>query len=166
MALAPEEYEILVALLRDCRWSCLATSNSDGTPHAAMVAWAPDTAGGELLMHLSTLSRHTRNLLARPAVSLAVGEPHTGQPDPQTLARVSIQGAATQVARDDPVYARLRAAYLAALPEAAPRFDFGDFLLLRVAPARAHYVGGFARAFAVDGDTLRAALCRAAAAGD
>ena len=162
MPLAAEEFEILVRLLARERWVCLATLDADGGPLAAMVACVPDGASGDLLLHLSTLSRHTRNLLQRPRVSLAVSEPHRGEPDPQTLARVAIQGTVREVLREDAEFERLRGVYVAALPESADRFGFGDFRLLRLEAAEARYIGGFARAFSVDAQTLRDAMCRAA----
>ena len=38
-----------------------------------------------------------------------------------------------------------------------PRFEFGDFLLLRLIPIRIRFIGGFARAYTLDYDGLRAA---------
>ena len=162
MALDAEETGILVRLLARERWGCLATLDADGAPRAAMVAVVPEAGDGCLLLHLSTLSRHTRNLLERPAVSLALSEQYGGQPDPQTLARVAVQGEVREVPRDDAAFARLRAVYVAALPDAAQRFGFGDFRLVRLAATEARYIGGFARAFNVPTEALRAAVCEAA----
>ena len=165
MPLDAEEIELLRRLLARERWGCLATMDADGAPRAAMVAVVPDPLAGELLLHLSTLSRHTRNLLARPRLSLALSEQHAGQADPQTLVRVSVQGEAREVARDDASFERLRDVYVGAIPNAAQRFGFGDFRLLRVVAADAFYVGGFARAFAVGADTLRQVLRGTAGGG-
>ena len=162
MPLDAAETAILVRLLARERWGCLATLDADGSPRAAMVAVVPEAVDGHLLMHLSTLSRHARNLLDRPAVSLALSEQYAGQPDPQTLARVIVQGRAVVVPREDDGFARLREVYVAALPESAQRFGFGDFRLLRIEAQDARYVGGFARAFSVDAGALREAVQRAA----
>ena len=158
MSLDASETDILVNLLARERWGCLATLGADGAPLAAMVAFAADGEGGDLLLHLSTLARHTRNLLQRPRVSLAVSEQYAGQGDPQTLARVAVQGEIELIARDHRDYERLRDAYVAALPDSEPRFGFGDFHLLRLLADEARYVGGFARAFAVDAEAMRAAV--------
>ncbi|MCA8967353.1 MAG: pyridoxamine 5'-phosphate oxidase family protein, partial [Planctomycetes bacterium] len=162
MPLSDDEFDILAKLLRSERWACLATVDADGGPLAAMVAVVPDAETGDLLMHLSTLSRHTRNLLERSRVSLAVSEADRGETDPQTLARVAVQGHAMVVERDDPDHERLRVVYVGALPESAQRFGFGDFRLLRLVADQGRYVGGFARAFSVDAATLRRAVQRAA----
>lgn len=158
MSLDATETDILVNLLARERWACLATLGADGTPLAAMVAFAPDGEDGDLMLHLSTLARHTRNLLQRPRVSLAVSEQYTGQGDPQTLARVAVQGEIEVIAREDDDYTRLRDVYVTALPDSEPRFGFGDFHLLRLVAGEARYVGGFARAFAVDAHALRGAV--------
>jgi hypothetical protein len=46
------------------------------------------------------------------------------------------------------------------LPGSASRFEFGDFLLLRLTLARIRFVGGFARAYTLDDIALRAAAQR------
>ena len=158
MALDAAEFGILTELLAGQRWACLATGNSDGTPLASMVAFAPDPSSGALLLHLSTLARHTRNLLERPRVSLAISELDHGAPDPQTLARIALNGQVEVIDRDSGSHAGARAVYEARFPAAAERFEFGDFRLLSLELRDAHYVGGFARAFAVDAAALQRAV--------
>ncbi|MFO1420378.1 MAG: hypothetical protein U1F59_05460 [Candidatus Competibacteraceae bacterium] len=109
------------------------------------------------MLHLSTLSGHTRNLLAHPRASLAISEPERDGEDPQILARVTIQGEVAIVARDSEDYREAARRYQERLPDSAPRFEFGDFLLLRLTPARIRFVGGFARAYTLDDLGLRAA---------
>lgn len=144
-------------LLRAQRWAALATIGEGGAPHASMVAYAACPDLDALLMHLSRLARHTRNLLRDPAASLVISEPDRGGEDPQTLRRVSLQGRAHAVHAGDAAYREQRAAYLARLPRAAPRFDFPDFVLFRFEPSGGHYVAGFGRALDLDAAALRAA---------
>ena len=150
----PEELAIVAALLRGQRQAALGTLR-DGAPFVSMVAYAiePDFAG--LLLHLSRLAAHTRQLLADPRASLLICEGDDGRDDLQTLARITLAGSAAPVAADDAPAARER--YLARLPAAAPLFDFPDFLLFRFAPSEARYIGGFARAFTLTVEQLRAA---------
>lgn len=42
-------------------------------------------------------------------------------------------------------------------PVLTPRFEFGNFLLLRLIPVRIRFIGGFARAHTLDYDGLWAA---------
>jgi putative heme iron utilization protein len=122
-----------------------------------MVAYAPEPDFGGFLMLLSRLSLHTRSLLEHPSASLAISEPDTGTGNPQTLARVSIQGEATPIAEDMPGYAEARAVYEKRLPASYPLFGFGDFLLFRLVPREARFVAGFARAYTLTAEDLREA---------
>ncbi len=116
-----------------------------------MVALAREAVGDTFLLHLSTLAKHTRNLLERPDVSLAMGELDDGRADPQTLSRITLKGRATVLEGDD----RAGDCYLSRFPEAGPRFGFADFKLFRLAVTDGRFVGGFARASKVTPGDLR-----------
>lgn len=125
-------------LLRAARSGTLATTTG-GQPFAALVtpATAPDLS---LLLWLSTLSEHTRHLMAEPRCAVLVaGTPETA--NPQTAPRLSVTGLAERI--EDPA---LKARWLAAHPYAALYADFGDFALWRIRPVGALFVAGFARA--------------------
>ena len=79
----------IARLVLSKRWGALATLN-DGAPLASMVAYAPEPEIAGILMFLSGLSAHTRNLLDDPRCSLVVTEADPGKGDPQTLPRVSL----------------------------------------------------------------------------
>ena len=107
-------------------------------------------------MHLSRLSAHTRNLLASPFTSIVISEPDSERGrNPQTLARVSIQGEARTLGEDSDGYAEARALYEKRFPDSSPLFGFGDFLLFRVVPREARFVAGFARAYTIDAEELK-----------
>lgn len=139
------------------RWAALATSH-EGRAAGSMVAYALEPGLRSLLMFLSTLSSHTRDLLADPRCSLVVTAPDPGEGDPQTLPRVSLEGAAHEVARHDPRFPDAWALYVGRFPDAAPRIALIDFLLMRFVPERAGYVGGFARAAAYTAEQLAEGL--------
>jgi putative heme iron utilization protein len=120
-----------------------------------MVAYAVEPGLRGLLVFVSMLSEHTRDLLTDPRASLVVSAPDPGEGDPQTLARVSLEGVAHEVSRHDPGFAGAWAVYVGRFPDAAPRIALTDFLLI---PERARYVGGFARAATYTGEELSAAL--------
>ena len=71
------------------------------------------------------------------------------------LPRVSLQGRAVPVARDEERFALLGATYVRRFPDALPRFELGDFHLFRFEIDEARYVGGFARASTFTGAQLR-----------
>ncbi len=145
----------LVELVHTQRWAALATLDPDGQPFASMVAYAVNPEGG-LLLHLSRLAAHTRHLEARPRVALVISEADCGHGDPQTLARVTLQGEVRRVDPEAADYATDRAAYLARLPDAEPLFSFGDFALFCITPTAARLVGGFAQAFSYPAGELGA----------
>ncbi len=151
-----EEQIRLTQLIRSQRWAALATLDASA-PFASMVAYASEPGFSGFLLHLSRLAPHTRNLLTDPQASLVIGEPDTGQADPQTLARVSIQGKVVQLPRGSADYQAGRALYLDHLPCAEPLFSFDDFTLFRLVPHEARYVGGFARAYTLSREQLLAA---------
>ncbi len=151
-----EVLHAVARLLRETRWAALATVGAHG-PLATQVAWDPDPdlVGGRL--HLSRLAAHTRHLLADPGASLSLSEPDDGRQDPQTLARVTLEGEATPLDRDAAAWNAARDRYLARFPAAGQWFEFGDFTLFEFTIARARYVGGFANAHTLRPDDLRQA---------
>ena len=154
-----QEQQLMTDLIRSRRWAALATHGPEG-PEASWVAYVPEADFGGFLLHLSTLASHTRNLLADPRAGLAISELEREGEDPQTLARVTIQGKVTILPKDSPDYQEIARRYQQILPFSTPRFDFGDFLLLHLMPVRIRFVGGFARAYTLDDAALRAAAQR------
>ena len=90
--------------------------------------------------------------------SLVIGAPDQGRGDPQVLPRVSLQGAVSALAPGDDGFERARDLYLARLPRARPRFEFADFVLMRMRLDAVQYVGGFGRAAGATGEEFRAPL--------
>lgn len=148
----------LLDLLRTQATAALATLHK-GEPAISMVpvALAPDG----LLVHVSELAPHTRDLREHPRASLllmgAEGEL------PQARPRVSITGEAAFIDKDTPAYEAARARYLARFPSSEMTFGLADFSLVRIAPQSARYVGGFAQAHSVVGPALAALLHEASA---
>ena len=128
-------------LVRGAISATLATS-TEGAPFAALVtpAIAPDLS---VLLLLSSLSEHTRQLRAEPRCAVLF----TGRPEgvnPQTAPRVTLTGLAEPVPEEE--VPALKARWLAKHPYAALYADFGDFALWRIRPGGGLMVGGFARA--------------------
>ncbi len=133
-------------LLRAARSASLATAR-DGQPYVALVT--PATAGDlSILLLLSTLSEHTRQLAREPRCALLVTAA-AADANPQTAPRATF----TCLAAPEPD-AALKARYLAIHPYARLYADFADFALWRLTPTAAMLVGGFARADRVRRETL------------
>lgn len=150
---------LLRSLLRDVQTAALATLHKD-EPAISMVPFVHDADAGALLIHVSALATHTRDMQAHPAVSLLVTSRDDGSVAPQALARVAFTGSARFIEREDDAYAAGRALYLQRFPQAAQTFELADFSLLRIEPRAARVVGGFAQAASLVGDALRRALLR------
>jgi putative heme iron utilization protein len=125
-------------LLREGRSGALATlMTGSGDPYCSLVNVAT-AADGALLLLLSLLALHTKNILADARVSLMLDERKEG--DPLEGARVMLMGVAA--ATGD---AEVKRRYLARHPEAEQFAGFGDFAFYRVTLSRAHLVAGFGR---------------------
>ncbi len=122
----------------------LATAMAEGgAPYASLVTYACDHQGQPVFL-FSTLSDHTRNIMADSRASLLV-EDAVNKRNPQIGPRVSLTG---KIKRD--TSPRSKARFLARHPDAALYAGFGDFAFYRMTVERAHYVGGFARAIWFD----------------
>lgn len=146
-----------VELLRQQRWAALSTIDAEGMPEGSMVAYAMSDDGGRLILHLSELASHTRNLLRQPNAALTISQFDSGEGDPQQLVRLSLSGRVMKLEPSAESYATARQRYLARLPEAEMLFDFADFHLFMFNIARGRFVGGFAQAHTLTAEKLRKA---------
>lgn len=125
---------------------------------ASMVGYVMGTDASVLYLHLSRLAAHTGNLLTNRKAALVISESDNDSADPQTLARVTLQGECVVIARDSEEYCAAKSRYLQRLPASERLFDFPDFLLFRLDTQQARFVGGFAQARSFTRDELRT-LC-------
>jgi putative heme iron utilization protein len=151
-----EELATIAALIREQHQAALGTLHEQA-PFVSMVAYAAEPDFGGVLLHLSQLAPHTKNLLAAPAASLLICERDDGRDDVQTLARITLTGEAKSLDAASAEYASARDWYLARLPAAEMLFSLPDFLLFRFVPREARYVGGFARIYTLTIEHLRLA---------
>jgi len=122
-----------------------------------MVVYAVADDLTSFYLHLSRLSVHTRDILADLRVSLLIHETDRGESDPQTLARLTLQGDAVTISKTVSDYEAIKSLYLKKFPDAEMRFSLGDFDLYRIHPKSARYVGGFAQAFNLTMENFREA---------
>lgn len=143
----------LKRLLRARRVAALGTLHA-GAPHVSMVPYAIAQDGSALIIHVSRLASHTKDMLADPRVSLLVMQEEGGGISALALPRVSVQGAAHEVAADAPELPGFTAAYLGRFPDASALFGFGDFSLFRIRPESVRFVAGFGNAHSLSGESL------------
>lgn len=148
--------QALAHLIRTHRTTALGTLH-DGAPLVSLVLYAPNADFSAFYLHISRLAQHTQAILHDPQIGLLIAEPDTGRQDPQTLARVSLQGTASEVLRTDADYDAIRAAYLQRFPNAAMTLSLSDFAFFRMQPNRGRFVAGFGQIFNLTVVTLQAA---------
>ena len=125
-------------MLRAHRYGALCTLSKkfDGHPFGSIT---PYLVGhdGSLLILISTLAEHTKNIQHDPRVSLITHN----QDDPhiQTQGRVTVVGKAHFVAEREQAGKR----YLRHFPEAQTYFAMHDFSFYRIVPQTLRYIGGF-----------------------
>jgi heme iron utilization protein len=126
-----------------------------GEPAVSMVPFVLPAGDTALLIHVSALATHTRDMLEHPRVALLVtAEPAGAGVPPQALPRVALQCDAAPLARESAAYAGAKAHYLARFADAAPMFELGDFSVFALQPVAARLVAGFGRAHGLVGDPL------------
>ncbi len=153
----PQDTLLLRRLLDTRPVAALATLHR-GDPAVSMVPFALRDGGGELLIHVSALATHTRDLQEHPRVSLMVMAEADAQTPPQALPRITLQAEARVLPREGNEYESARAAYLARFPDSAVTFGLADFSLVALEPVSARLVAGFGRAHSLVGDRLAAWL--------
>jgi hypothetical protein len=131
-------------LLRRCTVAALATAERDqgGWPYATLIQVAVAHDGTPLVL-LSDLADHTKNFAHDDRVSLLFDDVR-GLENPLTGTRVTVQGRIERLGESD-ADNRLRARYLARIPNATDYTAFTDFNFYRVVPERLHLVAGFGR---------------------
>lgn len=126
------------------------------TPAVSFVPYAIDSTAQVLVLHVSALAAHTRNLRQSPAVSLLITAPEDAAQPVHALQRVAIQGQAVLLAPE--AAASARAAYLRHFPEAAPMTALGDFQFVQIIPSAGRHVAGFGAARDLSAEELKALL--------
>ena len=143
-------------LLRECRVAALGTLH-DGAPAVSMVPYAVVADPFALVVLVSALSAHTRDMRQSPRVALMATEPEHPDRPVHALARVSLDVQAIPLEHADEHHAAAQAAYAARFPDMTMLFGLGDFALFTLAPLAVRAVFGFAQAHSL----TPAALARA-----
>ena len=125
-------------LLRAHRYGVLSTLSKkfDGYPFGSITPYLVDH-DGSLLILISGLAEHTKNILNDPRVSLITHN----QEDPhiQTQGRITLVGTASLDRQREQAGKR----YLRYFPEAQRYYDMADFQFFRIVPQALRYIGGF-----------------------
>lgn len=132
----------------------LATQGKDGEPEASYAPFICDEAG-RFYIFVSELTRHTRNLLAHPRLSVLLIEPEAEAQQVFARKRVTYECIAEVVPREDAEWADRLAAFEARFgPVIDMLRSLQDFVLFRLVPQRGTFVKGFGQAYTIDADTI------------
>ena len=145
-------------MLNTQRVAALGTIGIDGGPFVSMVPYAIEPVAACLVIHVSLLAPHTRNLLATPAVSVMVMQPEKPGEPVHALPRVSMDGTAARLNPESPDWLAARHAYLARFPDAEPMTQMADFSFVAIHLTVARQVAGFGAARALEADELASVL--------
>ncbi|MDQ6977649.1 MAG: pyridoxamine 5'-phosphate oxidase family protein [Ghiorsea sp.] len=124
------------------------------TPESSMCPYA--LYQGYIILHLSELAKHTKNIRNNQNVGLMICTAETNNTSPLSLARLSFTGMIEAVPETE--QANYQKAYLQSIPDAEPLFSFPDFTLHRITIASVFWVGGFGKARQIPLETWKS-LC-------
>jgi len=127
-------------LLRAHRYGALSTLSKklDGYPFGSITPYAVDH-DGSLVILISGLAEHTKNIEHDPRVSLITH--NQNDPNIQMQGRVTVVGKALRM--EDAQLSGER--YLRLFPEAANYLTMADFSFYRIEPVAIRYIGGVGR---------------------
>jgi putative heme iron utilization protein len=147
---------VLQQLLHGRMIAALGTLHQ-GAPFVSMVPFAV-ARDGSLILHVSRLAAHTRDMVNNSEVSLLIAELESSGKMPQALARVTFQGRAQMLERDSQKHIDAREVYLSRFPDAASLFEFSDFNIFIIKPVSARVIAGFGQAVTITGEDLATSL--------
>jgi heme iron utilization protein len=127
----------------------------DGRPYTGLLAYALQPDFSAVLIHASTLARHTAGLTEGAPFSVLIHAADDPAADPLQLPRFSAQGSVHVVERGSSAYDTAHANFIQRFPESEMMFDFGDFKLYELRFSEARFIPGFARAMDVTLADLR-----------
>ena len=125
-----------------------------GYPFGSVVPYDLDRGGG-MIIFISRIAEHYRNLRENPRACLTILDPE-GRDDPQSFARASLLVDFAPL--PDEARGTAEASYFARFPDSPARPIAHDFVFFRGRCVRARWIGGFAAAGWLDGDLLTAGL--------
>ena len=151
--------EALLSLLHGRHTATLGTLTDRQEVSLSMVPYALDTASGDLVILISGLATHTRQLQAHPRASVLISDSEDRADNVHALARVSLDVMATWPASDAPEARQAREVYRRRHPSADMLTTLPDFRWVRLQPLQARQVAGFGAARTLDRGPLIELLC-------
>jgi hypothetical protein len=130
------------------------SSQGESSPETSMCPYA--AYRGDIVLHLSGLAKHSKNIEQHPQVGFMVCTPETKADSPLALPRISLTGMIEVVPQTE--QQAYQQAYTHHIPDAVPLFSFPDFTLYRIQIDNVQWIGGFGKARKVPLQTWKS-LC-------
>lgn len=145
-------------LLHASRVAAMGTLDDGGAPFVSMVPYALESSNFSLIIHVSGLAAHTRNLQARPAVSVLIMQAEVVGEPVHALPRVTLECAATWLEPGSAEWQLGRTAYVERFPEAEYMTQLGDFRFFSLQVRGARQVAGFGAARSTSAEDVMQAI--------
>lgn len=157
MTIATRSTQTLRTLLHTRRTATLGTQplKLSEAPGLALVPYAIDSLGRCLVLLVSGVTSHARQMQAHAEVSLLVAQGEGSSQGMHVHERVSIIGEAKTPVPGSAAWGSARYAYLRRFPDAASMTQLGDFRIVCILPWQARHISGFGAARQVDEAELR-----------
>ncbi len=128
----------------------------NGEPHIGLLPFAvlPDHSG--VLVHVSSLAKHTQGLTDGATVAILIHQSEEAVGSPLEVPRVALHGRVTELQHAHTGYDDAKSRYLVRFPEAAVTFGLADFKLVQLTFVDGRYVEGFTRAADISFEDLKA----------
>ena len=149
----------MLRLLHSRSTAALGTRTDSGEVSLSMVPYAIDSASGLLVILISGLAAHTRQLQSHPRASLLICDSEDQADNVHALARVSLDVEAFWPVADSTQARQACDTYLRRHPSATLLTQLPDFHWACLRPLQARHVAGFGAARTLDPDRLRELIC-------
>jgi len=131
----------------------LATLGEDAEPHCGYTPFVFD--GPDLIVFISQLAVHTRDLLANPHVGVMLIDDEQDSKNLFARCRVRYQCKANVIKPDDPAYTPLLDKYHERQGKVVSLIrQLPDFVLFRLQPKSGVFVVGFGEAYRIEGEKM------------
>lgn len=146
--------QALLDLLHGRYTATLGTLTDHGEAALSMVPYALDTTRGDVVILISGLAAHTRQLQVHPHASLLVCDSEDQSDNVHALSRVSLDVTALWPLAGSDEARQASTVYLARHPAAEMLTGLPDFRWVRLQPQQARQVAGFGAARTLDHERL------------
>ncbi|HZQ60141.1 MAG TPA: pyridoxamine 5'-phosphate oxidase family protein [Casimicrobiaceae bacterium] len=144
-------------LLLQQRIAALGTLHASA-PSVTMTPFALSYEPFALIVLVSALASHTRDMAADARVGVMVSRPEPADGSVHSLVRMSVRARARGLNSDDAQHASARAAYERRFPDMRGLFELADFRLFLLEPHEIRVVARFAAAGSVKPESVLEAV--------